>query len=115
MADEIKEGLEGASVEIVEGSGGVFEVTVDGGLIYSKKESMLFKRLLAYHTRNIKPSVGREKIKIDFCVTPFDPDLVQKLSKFVKISFSEYLNILSFGWFDEISEIISSFKPSLDP
>jgi sialic acid synthase SpsE len=25
-----------------------------------------------------------KKIKIDFCVTPFDPDLVQKLSKFVK-------------------------------
>ena len=25
-----------------------------------------------------------KKIKIDFCVTPFDPDLVKKLSKFVK-------------------------------
>ena len=42
MADEIKEGFEGASVEIVEGSGGVFEVTVDGGLIYSKKDTGRF-------------------------------------------------------------------------
>ncbi|MCH2060848.1 MAG: Rdx family protein [Verrucomicrobiales bacterium] len=42
MADEIKAGFEGASVEIVEGSGGVFEVTVDGTLVYSKKETGRF-------------------------------------------------------------------------
>ena len=42
MADEIKEGFEGASVEIVEGSGGVFEVTVEGTLVYSKKETGRF-------------------------------------------------------------------------
>ena len=42
LADEIKEGLEEVSVEIVEGSGGVFEVTVDGSLVYSKKETGRF-------------------------------------------------------------------------
>lgn len=42
MADEIKEGLEEVTVEIVEGSGGVFEVTVDGSLVYSKKETGRF-------------------------------------------------------------------------
>ena len=42
MADEIKEGLEGVSVETVEGSGGVFEVTVEGRLVYSKKETGRF-------------------------------------------------------------------------
>ena len=42
LADEIKEGFEGTSVEIVEGSGGVFEVTVEGTLIYSKKETGRF-------------------------------------------------------------------------
>ncbi len=40
--DEIKEGFAEASVEIIEGSGGVFEVTVDGSLIYSKKETGRF-------------------------------------------------------------------------
>ena len=42
MADEIKEGIEGVSVETVEGSGGVFEVSVDGSLVYSKKETGRF-------------------------------------------------------------------------
>ncbi len=40
--DEIKEGFAEANVEIIEGSGGVFEVTVDGSLIYSKKETGRF-------------------------------------------------------------------------
>lgn len=40
--DEIKEGFADANVEIIEGSGGVFEVTVDGSLIYSKKETGQF-------------------------------------------------------------------------
>ena len=39
LADKIKSGFAHAKVEIVEGSGGVFEVTFDGKLIYSKKET----------------------------------------------------------------------------
>ena len=39
LADKIKSGFADAKVEIVEGSGGVFEVTFDGKLIYSKKET----------------------------------------------------------------------------
>ena len=39
LADKIKRGFADAKVEIVEGSGGVFEVTFDGKLIYSKKET----------------------------------------------------------------------------
>ncbi|MAC49058.1 MAG: hypothetical protein CMO42_12410 [Verrucomicrobiales bacterium] len=39
MADKIKSEFADANVEIVEGSGGVFEVTFDGKLIYSKKET----------------------------------------------------------------------------
>lgn len=39
LADKIKSELADANVEIVEGSGGVFEVTFDGKLIYSKKET----------------------------------------------------------------------------
>jgi selenoprotein W-related protein len=39
LADKIKGGFADAKVEIVEGSGGVFEVTFDGKLIYSKKET----------------------------------------------------------------------------
>jgi len=35
---EIKESHPGAGVQLVEGSGGVFEVTVDGALLFSKKE-----------------------------------------------------------------------------
>jgi len=35
---EIKEPHPGAGVHLVEGSGGVFEVTVDGTLLFSKKE-----------------------------------------------------------------------------
>ena len=39
LADKINSDLADANVEIVEGSGGVFEVTFDGKLIYSKKET----------------------------------------------------------------------------
>jgi len=39
LADKINSELADANVEIVEGSGGVFEVTFDGKLIYSKKET----------------------------------------------------------------------------
>ncbi len=38
MEAEIKEFHPGAEVQLVEGSGGVFEVTVDGTLLFSKKE-----------------------------------------------------------------------------
>ena len=44
MTDEIKEGFEEVNVEIVEGSGGVFEVTVEGSLIYSKKKTGRFPK-----------------------------------------------------------------------
>ena len=39
LADKIKSEFADANVEIVEGCGGVFEVTFDGKLIYSKKET----------------------------------------------------------------------------
>ena len=42
LADELKKGVEDVNVEIVEGSGGVFEVTANGALIYSKKETGRF-------------------------------------------------------------------------
>ncbi len=42
LMDEIKEGFAEANVEIIEGSGGVFEVTVDDSIIYSKKETGRF-------------------------------------------------------------------------
>lgn len=42
MADELKKGLTEANVEIVEGSGGVFEVTLNGSLIFSKKDTDRF-------------------------------------------------------------------------
>ncbi len=38
MAAEIKQEYPETKVRLVEGSGGVFEVTVDGDLIFSKKE-----------------------------------------------------------------------------
>ncbi|MCC6908439.1 MAG: Rdx family protein [Phycisphaerales bacterium] len=38
MADEIKNRF-GAKAELIEGSGGVFDVTVNGKLIYSKHET----------------------------------------------------------------------------
>ncbi len=38
MAAEIKQEYPEAKVRLVESSGGVFEVTVDGDLIFSKKE-----------------------------------------------------------------------------
>lgn len=38
MAAEIKEEYPDADVQLVDGSGGVFEVTVDGALLFSKKE-----------------------------------------------------------------------------
>ena len=42
MADELKKGLTEANVETVEGSGGVFEVTLNGSLIFSKKDTDRF-------------------------------------------------------------------------
>ena len=42
LADELKKGLTEANVEIVEGSGGVFEVTLNGSLIFSKKDTDRF-------------------------------------------------------------------------
>ena len=41
MAADIKEQT-GVDAELVKGSGGVFEVVVDGKLIYSKKETGRF-------------------------------------------------------------------------
>lgn len=38
MAAEIEQEYPEAKVRLVEGSGGVFEVTVDGDLMFSKKE-----------------------------------------------------------------------------
>ena len=42
LADEINGQFAEAKVEIIEGSGGVFDVTVDGKLIFSKKETDRF-------------------------------------------------------------------------
>ena len=42
MADEIKGQFAEAKVEIIEGSGGVFDVTVEGKLIFSKKKTDRF-------------------------------------------------------------------------
>ena len=41
MAAELKEGL-GVDAELIEGSGGVFDVTVDGKLVYSKHQTGRF-------------------------------------------------------------------------
>ena len=41
MADELKQSF-GASSKLIAGSGGVFEVTVDGRLVFSKKEAGRF-------------------------------------------------------------------------
>lgn len=41
MADELKKSL-GADSKLIPGSGGVFEVTVDGTLVFSKKEAGRF-------------------------------------------------------------------------
>ncbi len=38
MAAEIKEAYPGTEVNLVESSGGLFEVTVDGNLVFSKQE-----------------------------------------------------------------------------
>ena len=38
MAAEIKEAYPDAKVKLIESSGGVFEVTVDGKLMFSKQE-----------------------------------------------------------------------------
>ncbi len=38
MAAEIKEAYPDAEVNLIESSGGLFEVTVDGKLVFSKKE-----------------------------------------------------------------------------
>lgn len=39
MADALRDRYEAVQVELVESGGGVFEVTVDGRLIFSKKRS----------------------------------------------------------------------------
>ena len=41
MAAELKEGL-GVDVELIEGSSGIFDVTVDGKRVYSKHETGRF-------------------------------------------------------------------------
>ena len=41
MAAELQEGL-GVEVEMVEGAGGVFDVTVDGKVVYSKHRTARF-------------------------------------------------------------------------
>ena len=41
MADELKKSL-GVASKLIAGSGGVFEVTVDGRIIFSKKEAGRF-------------------------------------------------------------------------
>lgn len=38
MADEIRDKYSHATVKLIEGSGGVFEVIVDGDLVFSKKQ-----------------------------------------------------------------------------
>ena len=38
MAAELTEAYSGSDVKLIEGSGGVFEVVVDGDLVFSKKE-----------------------------------------------------------------------------
>ncbi len=37
MAADLAEGYPGCEVQLIEGSGGVFEVIVDGDLVFSKK------------------------------------------------------------------------------
>jgi selenoprotein W-related protein len=37
LADELREAFPGVAVKLVESSGGVFEVTIDGDLVFSKK------------------------------------------------------------------------------
>lgn len=39
MEAEIRDAFPGTSVELVRSSGGVFEIEVDGELVYSKKET----------------------------------------------------------------------------
>jgi selT/selW/selH-like putative selenoprotein len=39
LAAELKQAFPGVEVRLVESSGGVFEVTVDGRLVFSKKAS----------------------------------------------------------------------------
>ena len=41
MAAELREGL-GVDTKLIEGSGGVFDVTVDGELVYSKHQTGRF-------------------------------------------------------------------------
>ena len=41
MADELLEGL-GVEAELVAGAGGVFDITIDGKLIYSKHDTGRF-------------------------------------------------------------------------
>ena len=42
MADELKGQYEELDVDLIEGGGGVFDVTVDGRQVYSKKDTGRF-------------------------------------------------------------------------
>jgi len=42
LADAIRRGDDGIEVELVEGGGGVFDVSVEGQLVYSKKQTGRF-------------------------------------------------------------------------
>ena len=39
MAAELTEAFPGIEIKLIPGSGGVFEVTVDGGVVFSKKRA----------------------------------------------------------------------------
>ena len=39
MAAELQKAFPGADIRLIESSGGVFEVTVDGKLVFSKKQA----------------------------------------------------------------------------
>jgi len=41
LVEELREGL-GVEAQMIEGSGGIFDVTVDGKLVYSKYETGRF-------------------------------------------------------------------------
>ena len=43
MSDRFSQ-VDGADIELVKGSGGVFEITLDGALVYSKKATGRFPK-----------------------------------------------------------------------